>query len=100
MVQSLTGSWLQVISGSIMLNIFINDQDLDNRTECTFTKFTDDIKHKRPIHELEARAAIQRDPNKLQEWANKNLVKFSMDKCKFCVWDRLNKNDHNISTLT
>lgn len=89
MVQSLTESWLQVISGSILFNIFINDLDLDNKTERTFIKFTDDMKCKRPIHTMEVRAAIQRDLNKLQEWASKNLVKFSMDKYKFCAWDRI-----------
>lgn len=89
MLQSLTESWLQVIPISIPFNIFIDDLDLDNRTEYTFIKFTDDIKCKRPIHALEVRAAIQRDLNKLQEWANKNLVKFRMDKRKFCAWDRI-----------
>lgn len=88
-VQSLTENWLQLISGLILFNIFMNDLDLDNRTEYTFIKFTADIKCKRPIHTLEVRGAIQRDLNKLQERANKNLAKFSTDKCKFCSRDRI-----------
>lgn len=78
-----------VTTGSILFNIFINDLNLDNRTECTFIKFMDDIECKRPIHTLEVSTAIQRDHNKLQEEANKDLVKFSIDKCKFCTWDSI-----------
>jgi len=65
MVQSLTGSWLQVMSGSILFNIFINDLDLDNKTECTFIKVTDDVQCKRSIHSLEVMTAIHSDLKKL-----------------------------------
>lgn len=34
-------------------------------------------------------ATIQRDPNRLEKWADRNLVKFSKRKCESYTWERI-----------
>lgn len=44
--------------------------------------FADDTKLERPVDMLKGRAAIQRGLERLEEWANRNIMKFNKNKCK------------------
>ncbi|GAB0186081.1 mitochondrial enolase superfamily member 1 [Grus japonensis] len=68
------------ILGPTLFNIFISD--LDDRIKCTLMKFADDTKLSGEADTSEGRATLQEDLDRLVEWANKNLMKFSKDKCK------------------
>ena len=56
--------------------------DLDDGVKCSLMKFADDTKLSREVDTLEGRATLQEDLDKLEESANKNLMKFNKDKCK------------------
>ncbi|GAB0184934.1 hypothetical protein GRJ2_000958700 [Grus japonensis] len=45
-------------------------------------KFSDDSKLSGEVDASEGRATLQEDLDRLEEWANKNLMKFNKDKCK------------------
>ncbi|PKU34263.1 rna-directed dna polymerase from mobile element jockey-like [Limosa lapponica baueri] len=69
-----------LILGPMLFNIFISD--LDDGIKCTLMKFANDTKLKGEVDTSEGRATLQEDPDRLEEWANKNLMKFNKDKCK------------------
>ncbi|GAB0202179.1 mitochondrial enolase superfamily member 1 [Grus japonensis] len=52
--------------------------DLDDGIKCTLMKFADGTKLSGEVDTSEGRATLDR----LEEWANKNLMKFNKDKCK------------------
>ena len=68
------------ILGPKLFNILISD--LDDGFKHTLMKLADDTKLSGEVDTSEGRATLQEELDRLEEWANKNLMKFSKDKCK------------------
>ncbi|KAK4832290.1 hypothetical protein QYF61_021689 [Mycteria americana] len=66
------------ILGPTLFNIFISD--LDNGIKCTLMKFANDTKLSGEVEE--GRGTLQEDLDRLEERANKNLMKYNKDKYK------------------
>ena len=75
------------ILGPMLFNIFIND--LDNGIKCSLMKFADDTKLNGEVDTPEGRAALQEDLDSLEEWANKNLMKFTRKSVRSCTWENI-----------
>ncbi|PKU48585.1 rna-directed dna polymerase from mobile element jockey-like [Limosa lapponica baueri] len=59
----------------MLFNIFIND--VDNGTECTLSKFTDDTKLGGVADTPYGCAAVQSDLNRLENWAERRLMQLN-----------------------
>lgn len=82
---------LGLILGSVLCNVFISD--LDDGTQCTHRKFVDDAKLGGVIDRSGGCAAVQRDHRRLEEWANRNIMKFHKGKSQVVPLGR-NKPSH------
>jgi len=71
--------WGSVL-GQVLFNIFVDD--MDSGIQCTLCKFADDTKLCGVVNLLKERDTIQRDLDRLENWACVNLMKFNKAKCK------------------
>ncbi|GAB0203114.1 mitochondrial enolase superfamily member 1 [Grus japonensis] len=68
------------VLGPVLFNTYVNH--LDEGTEGTLSKFVDNTELRGVAKTPQGCAAIQQDLDRLENWAERNLMKFSKGKCR------------------
>ncbi|KAJ7399452.1 hypothetical protein BTVI_114660 [Pitangus sulphuratus] len=72
-------SWDSVL-GPVLFSSFISGTD--SETKHNLSKFADDVKQSGAVDTKEGRDAFHGDMDKLDKWAQENLINFNKSKCK------------------
>lgn len=73
--------------GPVLFNIFINYPH--DGTECTLSKVADNTKLEGVADTPDSGTATQRDPDKLEKRAMRNIMKFNKGKCSIQLLGRI-----------
>ena len=70
----------ELVLGLMLFNIFINY--IDSEVEYILSKFADNTKLCGAVSTPELQDAIERDLERLEQWAQVNLMRFNKSECK------------------